>query len=160
MPDMDIPEELAPESEEEAKERQKELIQDAKEHKAELEAEQNEALEAIKQGSQYEEYETVQMGELEFEVKAWLPGDVSDEVERINRISNSGNEQEMYRAMQDMLPVLDRMSEDDRLNLEFWKAYYEDTGPLGMLEAVETVLGPAIENMEDKQEGVRSFQQE
>jgi len=58
------------ESIEEFEERLQEETRDAYEQH---EAEQSDALDAIASGSDLEEYQTVALGELELEVKAWLP---------------------------------------------------------------------------------------
>jgi len=153
---MDI-DELAPESEAEAREKEKQLIQDAKESKQEKEAKQNEALEAIAEGSDLEEYATVQLGELDMEVKAWLPGDTTETVQQAMELAESEDMAQIKRSMDTMLTALADMTTSEIYDTAFWRQYYQKYGPEGMIVAVEEIMDPASESMEDRKEGLQSF---
>jgi hypothetical protein len=153
---MDI-EDIAPDSEEEARQREKELLESAKESKQEREAEQNEALQAIAEGGELEKYETVELGELELEVKAWLPGDTTETVQEANRLADTEDIQQIKRSMRTFLQALADMTVSDTYDLQFWRKYYQRYGPEGMIVAVETVLEPASESLEEQKQGAKSF---
>lgn len=148
---------LAPDSEEEFEEKQQELLADARESKQELEAKQNEALEAIAEGEDFEEYEVVSLGGLELEVKAWMPGDTTDTVQHAMELAESEDIQNIKRSMSSLLEALDDMTVSEDYNMTFWREYYKQYGPTGMITAAETILKPAIDSMEDKQDGVDGF---
>lgn len=146
-----------PETEEEAEQKRKELIKKTKEKRQELDRKQNEALEAIKGGGDLEDYQLVELGDLEIEVKAWMPGDVADTVQKAHDIGQSGDMERFEESIQTMLSALVEMTTDDTYNMAFWQAYYQEYGPEGVLVAAETIIGPAAESMEAKSEGVKSF---
>lgn len=148
---------IAPEDEQEYEERKREVIEDAAETKQELETKQSEALQKIKQGEGFEEYETVTLGELEFEVKAWLPGDTTDLIQRAQELGESEDMGQIKESMDTMLQALDAMTVSETYNMEFWSAYYNEYGPEGLMVAIEAVLEPATEGMEERKQGVESF---
>jgi transcriptional regulator of NAD metabolism len=146
-----------PETEEEYQERKKALIEDAAKTKAKLEEKQNEALQAISEGGDLEKYEVVELGELELEVKAWLPGDTTETVQEAQRLAEEENIRAIKRSMQTFLSALADMTVDDTYDLQFWRKYYQRYGPEGMIVAVEAVLGPAGDSLEKQKQGAESF---
>lgn len=152
-------EEIASEGERppEPTEKEQELLEDARQSKAELEAAQNEALEAIASGEELEQYETVSLGELELEVKAYLPGDVEDTVLQAQQLGESEDPAEIKRSMETMLSALAEMTTSDTYNMGFWREFHRKWGANGLILAVETILDPASENMEDKRDAMDGF---
>jgi hypothetical protein len=148
---------LAPESEEEFEQRQQELLEDARNEKQQREAAQNEALKQIAEGESLEEYETVELGDLELEVKAWLPGDVEDTVLQAQQLGDSEDPAEIKRSMETMLSALAEMTTEETYDMGFWRKYYRKWGAEGLIMAVSTVLEPAGESLERKREGVDGF---
>lgn len=140
-------------------EKERELLEDARETKKELEQQQNEALEAIAKGGDLEEYETVELGELELEVKSWLPGDVEDTVLQAQKLGESEDPAQIKRSMETMLSALAEMTTDGTYDMGFWRQFHQEYGANGLILAVETILEPANENMEKKKEGVDGFRQ-
>lgn len=137
--------------------KRQELIEQTKETVEDLEAKQNEALEQIRRGGDIERYDTVSLGELELEVKAWLPGETTDTVQRAMRMAESGDADQISESMEIMLSALDDMTVEDAYNMDFWRAYYSEYGPEGMVLAAETILGPAASELEEKREVVDGF---
>lgn len=148
---------LAPEDEAEYQDRRQALMEDAAQTKQELEAEQAQALAAIRSGGDLEEYETVELGELELEVKAWVPGSVAHTIRRARRLSQAEDLDTMLESMETMLSALDEISRSDTYNMAFWREYYDEWGPEGVFLAVDTLLDPAFENKESAEEAVESF---
>lgn len=148
---------IAPESEAEYEQRREELIKDAAETKRETDQKQQDALKAIAQGEQLEDYETVYLGDLELEVKAWLPGDVADTVEQAQSLADDGEKAEIKESMETMLSALSQMTVDETYNMTFWRKFYSNYGPEGIVLAVETVMEPAGEGLQDRKEGIQSF---
>jgi hypothetical protein len=151
--------EIAPESEEEYEQRRQELIEEAKADKNELDDAQNEALAAIASEGGLEDYATVELGELEIEVKAWLPGDVEDTVLQAQQLGDSEDPAQIKRSMETMLSALAKMTVADDYDMAFWREFHERYGANGLIMAVDTVLGPANGNMEARKEGVDGFRQ-
>lgn len=149
--------EIAPESEEEYEERRQELIEEAKADKKELDDAQNEALAAIASEEGLEDYATVELGELEMEVRAWLPGDVEDTVLQAQQLGDSEDPAQIKRSMETMLSALAEMTVSDDYDMRFWREFHERYGANGLIMAVDTLLGPANENMEARKEGVDGF---
>lgn len=137
-----------------------ELLEDTKEHFGEKKAKQNEALEAIAQGGEFESYDTVTLGELELEVKAWIPGNVEETIERAQNMAERGDEMELQRSMETMITALDSMTVNETYGRDFWKQFHQEYGQIGMITATETILEPATEEMEELQEGVESFRKD
>jgi hypothetical protein len=154
---MDDLEDLAPESEEEFERQQRELIEETRQEKQQLEQKQNEALQAIAEGEELEEFETVSLGELELRVKGWIPGDTTDTVQEAMQLAESEDMEHVRQSMSVMLEALDDMTADSDFDMRFWREYYTRYGPSGMITAVETILEPAVQNMEQKKEGVDGF---
>lgn len=134
-----------------------ELISKAQEKKQELDEKQNEALAAIAEGGELEDYETVTLGELEIEVKAWLPGSVEETVTKANRLGQQEDMGKIRESMETMLSALDEMTRADEYDMAFWRKYYAEWGPEGLILAIETILDPAMEGVEERSEGVESF---
>lgn len=155
-------EEIASEGERppEPTEKEQELLEDARQSKEELEQAQNEALEAIASGEELEQYETVSLGDLELEVKAWLPGDVEDTVLQAQQLGESEDPAEIKRSMDTMLSALAEMTTSETYDMGFWREFHRKWGAEGLILAVETILDPASENMEEKREGLESFRGE
>lgn len=151
---------IAPEDEQEYEEQAERVKRDAAETKQELESKQTEALAKIKQGEDFEEYETVTLGELEMEVRAWLPGDITDTIQRAQELGESEDLSEVKESMDTMLHALDEMTTSDTYNMGFWQAYYDEYGPEGLMVAVETILEPATEGIEERKRGIESFRTE
>lgn len=149
--------EIAPESEEEYEERRQELIEEAKADKKELDDAQNEALAAIASEEGLEDYATVELGELEIEVKAWLPGDVEDTVLQAQQLGDSEDPAQIKRSMETMLSALAEMTVADDYDMRFWREFHDRYGANGLVLAVERVLEPAQENTQRRKEGVEGF---
>ena len=141
-------------------EKRKELIGKVKDHKKEAEAEQQAALEAIAQGGDLERYATVELGELEIEVKAWIPGEVEETIQQAQAIAESGDEADISKSMETMITALEEMTVSDTFNRHFWRQYYSKWGSAGMVVGVETILTPAMEEIEDMEDGIKSFRPE
>lgn len=132
---------------------------DLREDLAAERAAQEEALAEIAAGDDLERYETVELGTLEMEVKAWLPGTVEEVVTRAMDISDQEDAEAIRDSMETMLTALAEMTTREDLNRRFWRQYYDRYGAVGMIEAVETILGPAAEEMEAKEEAVDGFRE-
>lgn len=145
-------EDIAPENEDEYEERRKALIEETAESKAELEEKQTEALAEIAKGEELKQYDTVELGDLELEVKAWVPGDTADTIQRAMQLAQSETPHEAKQSMETMLIALADMTVDDTYNVDFWRAYYEEYGPTGLEPAVNTVLSPAMDELEELQQ--------
>lgn len=146
-----------PESEEEYEDRRRELITDAAQTKQELEAKQNEALEEIAEGEQLERYETISLGNLELEVKGWLPGGVEDKATRAMELAESEDPAKFKESKETMLPALAEMTAGEQYDVGFWQEYANRYGQEGVLIAVQKVMAPAQENLEDRQEALDGF---
>jgi hypothetical protein len=136
------------------------VISEAKETKQEVDQKQQEALNAISQGGQLENYETVYLGELEIEVKGWLPGDVEQTVTQAKSVADSEDAEQIRKSMETMLHALTEMTVDETYSMGFWRKYYAKYGPEGLILAVKTIMEPAKEGIEDKKDGVESFRPE
>jgi hypothetical protein len=145
------------ESIEEFEERLQEETRDAYEQH---EAEQSDALDAIASGSDLEEYQTVALGELELEVKAWLPGSVEDTVLKAQDAAESDDPKEVKESLETMISALAEMSTSDVYNSHFWRKYYDEYGAVGLILAVETLLEPASDKLEERQDAVDGFRPE
>lgn len=144
-------------TESEYEEKRHELITDAAETKQELEATQNEALEEIAEGEKLERYETIKLGNLELEVKGWLPGGVEDKATRAMELAESEDPTKFKESKETMLPALAEMVVGDQYDIGFWQEYANRYGQEGVLIAVQKVMAPAQENLEDRQEALDGF---
>lgn len=138
-------------------EKRQELIKDAKQTKEELEAKQAEALKEIETGQELERYETVQLGNLDLEVKAWIPGGMVEDINHANNLAQRNDPQAMMDSINTMLSVLEDMTTDPTYSMAFWRQHFQKWGPEGLQSAVETVLEPAQDRMEDKQDALDGF---
>jgi len=145
-------EDIAPETEEELEQRKQELIEDAKDSYEGEKAKQNEALAEIKKGEDLEQYTNVTLGELELEVKCWLPGDTTGTVQRAVQLAESEDMAKIQESMETMLVALDEMTTNDLYDRGFWESYYNEWGPTALIPAVMTILGPALDEMEGMKE--------
>jgi hypothetical protein len=138
-------------------EKEQELLEEAREAKQKLEEAQNEALAAIASEDGLEDYATVELGDLELEVKSWLPGDVEDTVLQAQQLGNSEDPAQIKRSMETMLSALAEMTVSDDYDMRFWREFHDRYGANGLIMAVDTVLGPANETMEERKNGVDGF---
>jgi hypothetical protein len=147
-------------SEEEQESFRENLLEDTREAYKQHEAEQSDALDAIASGSDLEEYETVELGELELEVKAWLPGSVEDTVLKAQDAAESDDPKEVKESLETMISALAEMSTSDVYNSHFWRKYYDEYGAVGLILATETLLEPASDKLEERQDAVDGFRPE
>ena len=144
------------------------LIEDAKETRSQLEAEQNEMLEAVASGEEFdvENYEWVELGGVDLQVKAWFPGDTLEEIAGMAEAAQANNPSAAGPAIRTNINALTNMTEvieggnqrftsEERIR-QFWNNYFEKWGDQGLGQAVETVITPAEENT-DKEDAMRSF---
>lgn len=130
---------------------------DLRESISEQQARQEAALNQIAAGGQLERYETVQLGDLEIEVKGWLPGDVEQTVRKAEQIAQDGDHKAAVESIETFLSALAEMTRNEDFDLGFWRDFYERWGPEGVLLAAEKVFEPAVDSMEDKQEAIDGF---
>lgn len=167
--------ENTPQTEEEYQDKRSELINRAKETKQDLDAEQNEMLAAVASGDEgldVEKYETVQIGEAEATVKAWLPGDTQDTIQHAHRLAQRENmddaQESIYTMIEGMTTVTERLyhPESDTVFEEkekirnFWNGMYGQWGVQGFQQAASIVLEPANEEMEDMSNAVDGFRKD
>jgi predicted RNase H-like HicB family nuclease len=158
MSDSDLPS-IDPDAD--SPEEQKQKIKEAtKQRHQERRQEHNKALEKIAEGEDFEHYETVTLGQLEMEVKAWMPGDVEETVTRANQLAEENDPSAVRESMETMLSALGEITVSNQYDTAFWRAYYSEYGPQGLMIAVETVLGPAVEELEKTEEQAKSFRGE
>jgi hypothetical protein len=135
-------------------EKRKELINEAKETKEQIERKQNEALAEIAKGEDLEQYKTIQLGNLEMEVKAWVSGDATDALTNAMEIAQDaqeGSASHVRDSMQEILPALASFTVSNDYSMAFWQEYYRRYGPQGLMVAFEKVCGPALEDMDELQ---------
>lgn len=164
-----------PETEEEYQERRSELIESAKESKQDLDADQNEMLAAVASGEDglgVEKYETVQIGEVEATVKAWLPGDTQDTIQHAHRLAQRENmedaQESIYTMIEGMTTVTERLDhiesetvfEEKEKIRNFWNGMYGQWGVQGFQQAASIVLEPANDEMEDMSNAVDGFRKD
>ena len=157
----------------EYQQKREELIADAKETKHELEAKQSEMLAAVASGDEgidVEDYETVQVGEVEVTAKAYMPGESLSTIKRAQRLAKRDNLEaalDSISTMTDAMTVVterlehsqsDTVMEDKEVIREFWKGMFSEWGVEGFQQAAEKVLEPASEDMEEKANSAQSFQ--
>lgn len=147
-------------TESEYEEKRQELITDAAQTKQEVDQKQNKALEQIASGEDIEEYATVEIGELEIEVRSWLPGDIEDLVIRAGELAESRDPQNLRESKQTMIEALSGMTTSEDYDTYFWREYTNRYGQQGLMLAVETILEPAQESMEELGEARQSFRGE
>jgi len=134
-----------------------ELLEATKEHFDRKEAKQQDALEAIAQGQDLEGYATVELGQEEMEVKKWIPGTVEQEVGALMEAVDEGRKYEALKRKDDVVKSLATVTENDLYDRGFWSQYYERWGYDAIVEAINTVLTPAVEEREEKAEAVDGF---
>jgi hypothetical protein len=126
------------------------LLQDTQEHFSEKRQKQEEALSEIAQGENLEKYETIFLGDLEMDVRAWVPGNAMSQIQKAQNIAEEEDASRMMESMETMINALAEVAVSETYDTAFWRTYFERYGPEGMLVAVEKVLGPAIDSMEDR----------
>lgn len=160
------------ETEEEYQERRSELIEGAKESKQDFDAKTNELLNAVGRGEDgldVEKYETVEVGEVEVVVKAWLPGEAQDTIQHAQRLAQRENmddaQESIYTMIEGVTTVTERISlpgsdesieskEDIR---QFWRGVYDKWGIVGFQEGAQRALKPATDEMEELSNTVDGF---
>lgn len=137
--------------------KRQELIRDAKQTKEELEKKQAEALKEIETGQDLERYERVYLGDLELEVKAWIPGGMIEDINHANNLAQRDDSEATMSSINTMLSVLDDMTTDTAYSMAFWRKYFQKWGAEGVQVAVETVIEPAQERQEEKIDNLDGF---
>ena len=127
-----------------------ELLNATQEHFSEKRQKQEEALSEIAQGENLEKYETIYLGDLEMDVRAWVPGNAMSQIQKAQNIAEDEDTSRMMESMETMINALAEVAVSDTYDSSFWRAYFNRYGPEGMLVAVEKVLGPAIDSMEER----------
>lgn len=159
-----------PQTEEEYQERRAELINQARQEKAQADAAQSAMLDAVASGDEgidVERYETVSVGDVQITVKAWMPGGSVESIERAQRLSQRESVDDALEALSVMRDAMTDVTErleygehtvEDKQDIRrFWKGMVDKWGFDGFRQATETVLKPATQNMEEKSEAAQKF---
>lgn len=156
----------------EREQKRQELIEDAKETKHELEAQESEMLQAVASGDDAIEVgdtETVQVGEVTVTVKSYMPGDSLNSIKRAQNLAKRENVEaavdSIHTMCEGMTVVTERLEhpesgtvfEDSERIRGFWKGMFNEWGIQGFQQAAQTVLEPASEDMEQKADSAQSF---
>lgn len=149
--------------------KREELIEKVGEKRQEDEQAHQALLNAVSEGEEFEveNYEWVQLGNVDVKVKTWFPGDVIDKISSFS--AEEINPSEAQSAIHSTVDALGQMTEmvesgDVRVNNEsgirsFYKQYYDKWGDQGLEMAVKTILEPAQDNS-DKSDVMDSFRSE
>lgn len=161
--------------EHEAQQKREELIERARDTKQELDARENEMLRAVASGEDgldVERYETVQVGEVNVEAKAWLPGKAQDTIQHAYRLAERENledaQESIYTMIEGMTVVTEGLEHphsgaeiaDKESIRQFWRGMYDQWGVIGFQKAASKVLEPANEDMEEKANAADGFRQD
>lgn len=157
--------------EDEYEDRRDSLIQDAKESRAEAEAKQNEMLEAVAAGEEFEieDYEWVSLGNVDLKVRTWLDGDTLEDFAALEEEMSRGDTPVAKRALEAEMNVLvtqtevieagaNRMETEADIR-EFWRRYVSKWGDKGLEQASEVIQEPLDLENEKEGEVAQSFPQ-
>lgn len=149
-----------------------EIKQKAAESKHEQDAEQAALLDAVAKGDDgidVEEYEWVNVGEVDVKVKAWMPGESLDAIESANRLAKRDNMSDSMESIHTMIEGMTAVTEtlkNDDLNIEhtkketirkFWRGMLDKWGIEGFQKSAEIILQPASEDLEEKSNAAEGF---
>lgn len=135
------------------------MKREAEQNYRERQQQQANALEQIAEGTDIQDHETAQLGELELTVKAWVPGGVEESLSDAMSVVNSGDAdaEAVAESQAQIRGALARMTDGDTYDRRFWDAYHDKFGAEGLLLAADTVFAPARERMEEREEAVDQF---
>jgi hypothetical protein len=137
--------------------RREELIEETEAAKRQHEQELTELTQAVKNDEELEhdQYDWVEVGDVEMKVKAWLPGDTMDTLEEYSEADESGS----MPPISDIVDIAISQTEVIRSGdvswskqsqiQAFWEKYYEEQGDTVLEVALNRVLDPAL----DKRQG-------
>lgn len=153
----DLPDEYQVDGEEEYEQRRKELIEEAQETKQQYDEQHAELLDAVESGEEFqvEDYEWVNLGELEIKVKTWFPGDTLDKLTSLEE-GDATAQESINATIEAFTKLTEQIRKDDpvtdREGIEsFWLVYYDKWGSQGLFEAMDVIASPAIDNSNEKQ---------
>lgn len=154
-------------------ERRKELIEDAKSTKEEVDRKQSAMLDAVAEGDNAvheKEYEWVKIGEVDAKVKAWLPGSSIDTITRAQKLAQRENIDDSMQSIETMIDGMVSVTEALEVDgfdtsetaeiREFWQGLFNRYGVAGFQTAAQTVLEPAAEDFEAKSGAVDGFRKD
>jgi len=82
---------------------------------------------------------------------------VEDTVLKAQDAAESDDPKEVKESLETMISALAEMSTSDVYNSHFWRRYYDEYGAVGLILAVETLLEPASDKLEERQDAVDGF---
>lgn len=87
---------------------------------------------------------TVELGELEVQVKTTIGGKVARESQTVKK-ALSGETPDLSECIDETVELLTHLTED-RLTREFWREYYSEYGELGLRKAAVAILNKRYKN--------------
>ena len=113
----------------------------------------------------------MQLGSVDVKVKAWMPGESLNAIERAQRLSERENMQDAIEGIETLKTGMTAVTVELQLGEDititesedirgFWDGFVDKWGVPGLQEAAETVLKPATDDMEDKADAADGFRQD
>lgn len=152
-----------------------ELLEATNDTAAEKKAEQTELLAAVAEGEQgisVEDYEWVQIGQVDVKVKAWMPGESLNAIERAKRLAERENTSDTLEGIATMKDGMTAVTETIKLESrdievadeedirDFWGGMVNTWGIEGFQEAADIVLEPAVTDLKSKGETANGFRKD
>lgn len=150
--------------------RREELIERTKQQRQQDEQEHQALLDAVEAGEEFEveNYEWVELGSAELRVKAWFPGDVTDKIAAFGEaVDDPSAARQGIQATLDALVEMTECIQTSEIKVvsegkirNFYRRFYDKWGVSGLERAVDTVVSPAEEGMQSRQDVVQGFRGE
>jgi hypothetical protein len=146
-----------------------ELMEKAAEHREAAEQEQQEMLDAVAEGEDWnvEETEWVELGNVDLEVKTWIGGEVIEDVAQLEEMQGMDDPRAARKGLETNIRMLTEQTEtvkhggnvfsNDNTIQQFWQGYVDRFGDKGILRAIDAVTEPIETEEQRKQDVVESF---
>jgi len=154
-------------SEEEIEQKKQELQEEVSEISKEHKESEQALIEAVSQDEEIGQYDVVELGDIEMKIQLWIPG---DELEDMNAGMSEEEITQVFSDVDRFVSLIVKLVEElrypaeeeyytDDLKIKHFVISFVDTyGTDAMVRLAETVVLPVVEHMEEKSQGLQSFQ--
>jgi hypothetical protein len=162
-PDTDMDMDVDPEQ------KRQELLDDAQAARAEHEEKQQALVDAVATDDDIGRYDTVELGGVTLKIRLWVPG---DQMRGVDASMDAEQLEQSFRSLDDFIDVLVTLTEeirepgtgdthaDGEFIRGFYNMFFDQYGSDAATVAAQTVIAPVLEEIEDKSDGLQSFQGE
>jgi|AKVG01.1.fsa_nt_gi hypothetical protein len=143
--------------------KKEELQKEAKELREKKQAQQDALIDEVKSDDDIGNIESTYIGSVEIRHKGWIPGD--EMKNQAKDIAQQGGSEQLEEMIYLLTQLTEKIIPEDSGSLQedsefyvFWEDFLDNYGTDGLSVLIDRIIGPIIEETQEKTEAMESFQ--